>query len=125
MARTDQKWYWVEWAPSFELESEVLRTNPTAVEEFRATKREAEAEHNKKRKTWKQQGAQTEWEKQGMYTEGSDTHYNTTIGETVRHKLKVHPHPVNPHTDIHGTGRMEMVHRPDVEYRSQRHTRRI
>ena len=42
--------------------------------------------------------------------------YNITIGQICREKLIVHPEPINPHTDIHPTGKHEVFVRPVHTY---------
>ena len=42
--------------------------------------------------------------------------YNITIGQICREKLIIHPDPINPHTDIHPTGKHEVFVRPVHTY---------
>lgn len=45
-----------------------------------------------------------------------DRVYDITIGQVCRKKLKIHPVPSNPHTDIHPTGQFEVYNRPVPQY---------
>ena len=62
------------------------------------------------------QAGLTSMQQQGDYYPDHPTRYDITIGQSCREKLIIHPHPMNPHTDIEPTGQHEVYLR-DVHMR--------
>jgi hypothetical protein len=46
----------------------------------------------------------------------ADRLYDITIGQQCRKQLVIHPDPINPHADVHPTGRYEVSIRPITQY---------
>jgi exonuclease III/ribonuclease HI len=46
----------------------------------------------------------------------ADRLYDITIGQQCRKQLVIHPDPINPHADVHPTGRYEVSVRPITQY---------
>jgi hypothetical protein len=105
----DQKWYWVEWKQRPEPKPQVLEHNETQVHEFETRKRREMDAHQENKNKWRYEGLQTTRQKQGLYKNCTDTTYAHNLGEPVRNKLVTVRATVNPHTDIHGTGRTEVT----------------
>lgn len=50
-------------------------------------------------------------------TRPPDDMYDITVGQMCRKQIIIHPHPINPHTDIEPTGKFEVMVRPVLSYK--------
>ena len=122
-SRPEHKWYRVQWSTSAEPSTEIEHANPTAVDTFKVEQNRLYTEHLR-HKLAPRDHSLTNLERQGEYPGQHDTPYDTTLGCPVRDKLTIHPHSVNPHTDICATGYSTIVFR-EVLRRDRRRTHTV
>ena len=115
------KHYVVQWHPSEEA-AETITNDPTLQgqehqyqqakqrRQGEATHQQPTADHKSRFKKWHDQLPNKE--RQGDYGAQAPSRYNIKLGCPDRHKLQVDVMPINPHVDIHPTGKYEVHIRP-------------